>query len=406
MITFKIGVRSVTRNRRRTLVTVAAMAFGGIIMVIYSALFEGFFYTLERNAVGMDLADVQVHAKGYRRDPDLYTRIDDADAIAQRLRARGLGVTTRLFGYGLAAAEASAAGVTFRGLDPVHEGDATRLPTALSAGRWLSADDPKGVVLGRRLTRTLNVEVGSEVVVMSQAADGSMANDLYRVRGILKGVNDAVDRGGFLMTQSAFRQLLAVPTGVHEIVVRRPAKTMTLLQAKDTVAAASPEYETVTWKELQPVLAQSLQTSFASQLFLMIIMYVAIAMLVLNATLMSVFERIREFGIMKALGVTPVQVISVILIEVLGQAVLACAVAAGVGIPIAMWLAQHGIDLSAFMEGTSAFGVALDPVWYAVVSPQSILVPIGSLVVIAVVAAAYPGLRAAWMGPLDAIHYQ
>lgn len=406
MNAFKIGVRSITRNRRRTLVTVTAMSFAGFVMVIYSALFEGFFHTLERNAVGMELADVQIHAQGYRRDPDLYLRIEDHEAVAERLEAQGLKTTTRLYGYGLAAAGISSAGVSFRGLDPTAEGRVTLMPTALAVGQWLSDEDPHGVVIGRRLARILRVEVGDEVVVVGQAADGSMANDLYRVRGILKSIGETIDRAGFLMTQSAFRTLMVVPEGVHEMVVVRPPRKMTLDEAKAMVARASAPHETVTWKELQPVLAQSLETSIASQVFLMVIMYAAIAMLVLNATLMSVFERIREFGVMKALGVTPVQVAVVVLIEVTGQAALAALFASMTGIPLAYYLQQRGLDLSFFMEGTSAFGVAIHPVWYALVNTRSVVFPLVTLIAIAFVAALYPGLKAAWFRPLEALHHR
>lgn len=402
----KIGMRSIGRNRRRTLVTTLAMGLAGSIMIFYSALMEGLMSTMERNALTMELGDLQIHAEGYRRDPSLYTRIDDPKAIEEKLDQRGYRSAHRLFGFGLAAVDKSSAGVQIRGYDVEREKQVTRMHLHLAGGEWLSPDDSKGVVIGKNLARTLQAKVGSEIVLLSQAADGSMANDLYRVRGILKQVGDAVDRGGLIMTESAFRQLMAVPEGAHEIVVARPSRSIPIAEAKDTVVTAAPDQEVMTWRELQPTLAKMFDTSLANNLFMLIITYAAIAMVVLNATLMSVFERIREFGVMKALGVTPRQVTGVIFVEVMTQASLASLLALAVGVPISLWFQAHGIDLSTIADDMSFGGVAIDPIWFCELNATAVVLPIASLFMMVGAAALYPGIKAAVISPVQAIHHR
>lgn len=406
MNAFTIGARSVGRNKRRTLATLGAMSFAGFFCIFYGALIEGMLAALERNALRMELGELQIHEPGYREDPDLYKRIDATDTIVAALEKDGYGVSPRWFGAGLVAGKVTSSGAQFRGIDPEREARVTAVGTHVGKGDWLDPSKPKGVVIGRRLAKSLRVDVGQEIVVLSSAADGSMANELFEVRGILDPVNEAVDRAGVFMTKAAFLQLFALEgDSAHEIAMMAPAG-VSLEAAKAHVSEIAVDEETLTWKELQPMLAEMLQMSAAGQLIMMIVVYLAIAMVVLNATLMSVFERIREFGVMKALGVTPRQVATVVFVEVTAQAIIAAFVAVLIGLPVSMHFQTNGIDLSAFVQDVSLMGVAFDPVWYAVPTVSNVLVPAVVLVVVTLLSALYPGIKAAVISPVEAIHHR
>lgn len=398
-----IAARSVIRSRRRTLVTTASMTLAGTIMVIYASLISGLTATLERNAVALELGEAQVHAVGYRRDPDLYTRIDDVGAFLRQLELQGFSAAPRLRGYGLAAAGLSSAGVEIRGVALEREPTVTELSEHIAQGGWLSSDDAQGVVLGQKLARVLRVKPGDEVVFVGQAADGSTANDLFYVRGVLARVGDVLDRSGFLVAEASFRSLMAVPTGFHEIAIRDGSSGMTADELAEQVRGLRPELETLSWRALQPAVARVIDSSDASSFIMQLITYAAIAMVVLNATLMSVFERIREFGIMKALGVGPGGVAAIVFFEVLLQVGVAGVLSLVMGGAISFHLEARGIDLSGFMSSTSVSGVAFDPTWYAAVSTASLVGPIVTLMVIALLAAVYPGAKASMLRPLEAL---
>lgn len=402
---FIIALRSLGRNKRRTLVTTGATSLAAFIMLVYSTLLAGLIRTLERSVTDMELGDLQVHQVGYRIDPDLYTRIEGVDAHLEELDAAGLDAAPRLFGAALAASGNHSAGVELRGVDVDREATVTKVHRHLLHGAWLDPSDPKGVVLGRKLARSLHVEAGDEVVVLGQAADGSMANDLYRVRGVLKNVGDRMDRAGFLMTEGAFRRLMIVDAGVHEIAVSRPAD-MKLDAAKTAVSAALPDAEVLTWRELQPAVAQMVDNSMAGRLIMLLITYGAIATVILNATLMSVFERIRELGVMKAVGAPPLQIASIVLIEALLQGAVAATVAVVTGLPLALWLETHGWDLRSMVGTLSLSGIAWEPIWYAEVDVVGVLVPVLTLFGMVVVAAIYPSLKAALLSPIKAIYHR
>jgi len=400
-----IALRSLGRNKRRTFITTAATALAAFIMLVYSTLLSGLIRTLERSVTDMELGDLQVHATGYRIDPDLYTRIDDFDRALERLSDAGLSGAPRLFGAALAAAGNSSAGVELRGIDVPREAEVTKVHRHLAAGRWLDPNDDEGVVLGRKLARSLHVDVGAEVVLLGQAADGSMANDLFRVRGILKNVGERVDRAGFLMLESTFRELMQVSSGVHEIAIARNEGT-SLEEAKAMATSVFGDAEVLTWRELQPAVAQMVDSSMAGRLIMLFITYGAIATVILNATLMSVFERIRELGVMKAIGAHPIQIASIVMFETLLQATLAAAVAVGAGLPVALHLETHGWDLRNMIGNLSLQGIAWEPIWYADVDTAGVVAPVLVLFGMVTLAAVYPSLKAALLSPIRAIYHR
>jgi len=401
-----IASRNVVRNWRRTLVTTLAMGFAGFIMILYAALTEGLLQTSERNAVAMNLGDMQIHAEGYRDDPDLYKRIDNAAGLVSNLRQAGFHATQRVYGFGLAAAGSTSAGVQLRGVSLTNEATVTQIHQHVMQGNWLADTDPMGVVIGRKLARTLGVKPGDEVIIIGQATDGSMANDLYTVRGILKSIGEGVDRAGFFMVERTFRELMVLPQGAHEIVVMRPDRSRNLESATAQVAALAPGYETMNWRQLQPVIARILDLADASTIIMVLITYVAVAMVVLNAMLMSVFERIRELGIMKAIGVTPWQLTLLVYAETMVQVVMAGIIALASGWSVSHYFQNNGIDLSAISSSVSFGGVAMDPIWRAYVTTEALVLPIVVLFIIAAAAVIYPAIKAAVIRPVKAIYYR
>jgi ABC-type lipoprotein release transport system permease subunit len=402
----QLASRNVLRNWHRSLVTMLAMAFVCFIMILFSALMEGMVQGSERNVVSMNMGDIQIHAHGYRDDPDLYTRISDVDALIAALQKQGLKAAPRVYGYGLAAANMASAGVQLRGIDLKREKDVTKLYKHVSRGSWLAADDASGVVLGKKLAATLGVDVGDELVFVGQSADGYMANDLFKVRGILKSVADGIDRMGMFMPMASLRVLMSVPDGAHEIVVLRSDRTADLQQVTVQVEQLAAGYETKNWKQLMPVVAQMLETADAQTMIMLIITYIAVATVILNAMLMNVFERIHEFGIMKAIGVSPWQIVRLVYAETILQTTTACLLAMAAGWWVADYYAAHGIDMSSFAGSISFGGIAFDPVWYAYVTAKTVWLPAAFLLLIALLAVVYPAVKAALIRPVEAIHFR
>ncbi|MCX5865100.1 MAG: FtsX-like permease family protein [Deltaproteobacteria bacterium] len=404
---FFFALRNFNRARTRTWITVGAMAFACAIMIFYASLLEGWLAGMEKNAVGMDIGEFQVHVRTFRADPDLFKIIVGEEALLARLGEKGFVASPRLYATGLAAAGNASSGVELRGVDLMREPLITALNQHVWQGQWLDEQDQAGVVVGRKLARILGLRVGDEVVVVAQAADGSTANELFRVRGILQSVSQGVDRSGFFMTDAAFRRLMIVPQGAHAIVVKRQQPTEDLNAATVRLAQLLPEYEVRNWRQLQPVLARLLNMSDISLVIMLLITYAAVGILTLNALLMSVFERIPEFGVMKALGFSPWGLFAMIVVESMLQVTVAVFLALAVGLPISLHFSTHPIDFSGFIQSSSTIaGIAVDARWYCVVTAHSVVLPILFLYLVAGLAILYPAFKAAMLKPLAAIYHR
>jgi putative ABC transport system permease protein len=405
---FKMARRNVWRNTRRTGVTVAAMSLGLLVMILYASLVVGMISAMESDIVELEIGDIQIVAGDYRDNPSLWTRIEDPDALTAPLEEAGFRTSGRLLAFGLAASDDASAGASFRGVDVAEDARVSGVFEELFDGEWLDPEDPRGVVLGRRLARSLAVEPGGELLILSQGADGSMAYDLYRVRGVLNSIGDATDRSGVFMTEAAFRELMVVPEGVHQLIVRRPEAFDLPFAAGQVASMASAagagELDIQTWKQLLPTLAQMTESVRGLIVVVFFIIYVAIAMLILNAMLMAVFERIREVGVLKALGVGPFQVFALILIEAAVQTGLALAIGVTLSLPGLWYLTEYGLNLES-MAGVTMLGIAMNPLWRGEVSAFTFTGPVFTLLVIVAIAVIYPAIKAALIRPVEAMRF-
>ena len=413
---FSMAWRNVWRNTRRSVVTIAAMTLALCVELLYAGLVTGYLQGMEDDVLDLEVGDMQIFAGDYVDKPSMYTTIRNPDALLTQLDAVGYPASARLLGGGLAASDEFSAGIALRGVDVARDARVSSIGEKVAAGSWLDPADPYGVVVGRRLAKTLEVKPGDELLILSQAADGSMANDVYTVRGVLMGVADATDRTAIFMTTPAFRELMAFPQGAHQMVVRRPEE-VELETAAATVQRLSQNFHDLhnpdnindldvkTWKQLMPVVANMLESTQGLILVVFFIIYVAVGILILNAMLMAVFERIREFGVLKALGAGPLHIVSLILVESAIQAGVAIVAGVTLALPGMWYLSSVGINVGR-LGGMSAMGVAMRPVWYGIYTVGTLSGPLIMLVVIVFFAALYPALKAALIRPVEAMRYQ
>jgi ABC-type lipoprotein release transport system permease subunit len=400
--TLRHAWRNLWRNGRRTAITLTTVALATAVLIVIRALMAGMMRDAIRNATDLGMGEVQIHAPGWLRDPTLHAALPDPEGIAAVARARGVAAAPRALGSALLAHGVKSSGALMWGVEPAREREAFSLARHVDRGAFLAAAPGRSVVLGRKLARILDVDVGSELVVVVQGADGSLGNDLFTVTGVLKSVGDAFDRSAALVHRADFAELFVAEGLVHELALTSRGR-LPLDTVAEVATAAAPGQEVRTWRQLVPALSDMLGMADAALWIFGGIFFVAAGLGVLNTMLMATHERVREFGLVKALGASPARILRDVAVEALILAVTGTALGAAAGVAAARALEVHGIDTSALAGDLSFAGVAFDPVWRAALSPAELVVPIVVMWLAAVVAALWPGFLAARLDPVRAM---
>jgi len=397
------GWRNLWRNTRRTCITLAAVCLSTAILMASYGLMDGLMQHAVSNATNLVVGEVQVHAQGYRADHSIYKALNEPDLILQAAKQKNVAAAPRRYGYGLVAVGTKSAGARFWGVEPASERTTFDLAQHLQEGRFLSETTQRGVVLGQKLARSLQAQIGSEIVVVVQAADGSLGNDLYTVTGILKAAGDSIDRNAALIHAADFVELFVSGDRIHEVAFNsRGMVSPEGLTALLSIAA--PEEEIKSWRQLMPEVSDMVNLFDAFIWIFGLIFLLAAGMGVMNTMLMATYERIREFGILKALGATPWGIIRDVAAEALMLAALGTILGTILGLAGSYYLQEVGLDLSIFAGTYSVGGVAFDPIWRATISPKMVFIPVVLMLIIGLLASLYPAALAARLDPVKAIH--
>ena len=349
------------------------------------------------NATNLMVGEVQVHAPGYLADHSIYRALTEPDLILRAAKQKNVAAAPRRYGYGLVAVGSKSAGARFWGVEPALE------RTTFDQGRFLSEAQERGVVLGQKLARSLQAQIGSELVVVVQAADGSLGNDLYTVTGILKSAGDSIDRNAALIHANDFVELFVSGERIHEVALNSRGM-MSLDRLKAMLSIAAPEEEIKSWPQLMPEVSDMVNLFDAFIWIFGLIFLLAAGMGVMNTMLMATYERIREFGILKALGATPWRIIMDVAVEAIVLAALGTVCGTILGLAGSYYLQEVGLDLSIFAGSYSVGGVAFDPIWKATISAEMVYIPVVLMLVIGLFASLYPAALAARLDPVRAIH--
>ena len=312
----------------------------------------------------------------------------------------------RAYAYGLVSAPHQSAGAELLGVVPDTEPQISVLQTRIVKGLYLTGKIPKGILIGDALATKIGVEVGSEIVVLTPAADGSMGNDLYSVAGLFHTGLDRMDRGLVVMPLASLQELLRLAPGrFHEVGI----KLYDITEATATAASLEAQLgkafpvRVMAWPELAPELDDYIQFNRRVTFILFFIFYLLAAMGIVNTMLMSLIERTREFGVLMAVGMRPIEVVGLIMAEATSLAVASLVLGAGVGIPVLWYLQVHGLKLGGDGNTVSLAGIVVGPLWYGRQDFTAYSQAALGLAVTALASALYPALRAARLRPAEAL---
>ncbi len=420
-----IAWRSLWRNRRRSVLTLSMISFGLFLCIVMESIVSGTQEQIFKGAIELNLGSFQIHAKDYQENQSLSEAFEiPAELSAQLDRdPQVVGWAPRIIGGGLVSVGENTNIATIVGIDPEKEAATSVFedkmlspqqlteeypqlyPSAPVSNPYLSAEPQMQIMIGDKLAEKLEAKIGDDLAAMVTGADGSMGADLYTVAGVYHSGSAELDNGIYMHIAEA-DALLSMYGQVSLISVMLPNSKVTSEVINPYRAQLDPAmYELLSWDQIAPELVDIMALKNASNHLFMAILLIIIGFGILNTIFMTIMERIREYGVLKALGTTPMQIFSLVAFETLFITLLGTALGNLLAFGTTYYLKLNPIDLSSMSEMYEDMGISsltqlpADPQSYMFINFSVLIFALASL------ATLYPAIKAARLEPLEALKH-
>lgn len=405
MLHLKLAIRNIGRQKRRSFLTGLSMTFGFFMAALSLGIIDGTFGSLIDSFTLARTGHVQIHDADYLEKPSLYKQVRQVQDVIETVKTVPgvVAAAPRIFAPSLSFASEKTSPAFVIGIDPDQEAAATTLEDVTRLGPYLpgalSDDGYDQTMVGAGIAQALKLDVGDELVLIGQGVDGSIANDIYRVSSVI-GTPKGQERLNVYMSLDAARRYLSMSgDAAHEVAViandRRNAQAMAVSISQaldDNTLAVDP------WQKVEEMFYNLVVSKQQSNKVMMFVVMAMVAIGVLNAVLVSVMERTREFGLMRAVGTRPANVFSMILVETMVLAVLACLLGLVLSLPMLDYLVVEGIPIPPVEMGP----VVYDHM-YAEISTSVLVIPAILVLSTAFLVALWPAARSARITPVAAL---
>jgi ABC-type lipoprotein release transport system permease subunit len=398
----RLAWRNLWRNHRRTLIMLLAIAIGVWAMIFMTALMRGMVDEMVRDGIDSLPGYVQIHHPEFRDDPSIDNSLQapGPELLTALANPAVAGWSSRVRVPAMISSERDSRGVTLLGVDPAGEIALGFDLENIVEGRFLNGPNDNGLIIGRKLLERLETRLGKRVVVMSQDPENNVADRGFRIVGVYKANLEGQEELFVYSGRAGIQALLTMGTMVSEIAVtghdyRAIGELLAILRN-----ASPPDSEVLPWTEVDSYLNTMMSMMDGFVLVWIIVIFLALSFGLINTLMMAVFERIREIGLMQALGMRPSQILYLILVESL--LLLALGLLIGNILAIASILPlKAGIDLSAVAKGMEMMGAG--STLYPALKFRDLATANAVVIVLGVVTSLLPAWHASRYSPVEAI---
>ena len=402
---FQLAWRNIWRNKRRTAIILTAVVIGVWSMILLGSLMRGMAVGMIKNGISTLTGHIQIHHKGYRNDPAIENSIANPrvveDVLRKALPPDALW-SPRVRVNAVASNARHASGVTLVGIDPASEARISFIGSAISQGRYLKPDEKNGILVGEALLEKFDTKLGRKLVIMSQDINREIASRAFRIVGTFRAEMEATEKQYVFVTRQASQNMLKLKDGISEFSILLSGKPDNpgVHNALDA-ALPSRQFEIHTWRELLPFQMAYLKILDGFMWIWYLVVFVAMGFGIVNTTLMAVFERMREFGLLKALGMKPWWILREVLTESFLLLITGMVIGNALGFLCIYALSGSGIDLSALAAGAEYAGMTR--IIYPAIELKDVLMSNMIVLFLGILVSAYPAVKAARFTPVEAL---
>ena len=415
-----LAMRNLRRQLRRTMLTAAVMVIGGAMLIFSFAVGDGTHEDWIDSGIRTSTGHVTIEQPDFRLSRKLEDRLGTAvrDETERALASPDIAphvvaVSSRLTVSALASSAAGARPAQVLAVDPVAEAQFSTLDDQVVEGRYLEPDDRLAAYIGVGLAASLELRLGSRLVVQAQDTDQEIAAQLLRVVGIFRNGVPEVDQAVVHIPLQTAGEWLGSERGVTNVGVvltGNSAVAAVTAHLEETLADAigRGDARVMGWREANPALAAAIAIDDFGNYLVFGILFIIIAFGIVNTVLMSVLHRHREFGVLQALGLTPGQTGAIVLVEGLTLTAVSGFIGVSLGLLATWCFFGDGLDFSALWgdEDMTFSGVVIDPVIVPLFRLARVAQVLTFILFIGAVASIYPALRAAKIDIAEAMKFE
>ncbi|MBN1336095.1 MAG: ABC transporter permease [Deltaproteobacteria bacterium] len=407
---YVLAWRNLWRHRLRTALTLVAIAFGGFFAVIMTATHDRSFADFVDTAARLGSGHVAIQHPDYADRPTLAHTVrgtDEKRAVAES-DPRVSTAVERTSGTTMLSTTEDSFGALFIAFDPTAETEQTmRFRDAVVAGEMFPTADAKGIVLGSTLAKNLGATLGDKIVYTLTDRHGEIVAGMERLSGILTTHTPSLDVGLALLPLGTVRQALGYgPEEATQVAVFLSDSRQTHKVAKRLVPLI-PDAAVLTWDRVMPEIRSFIAMKIGGGRFMAVVVAILVCAGIFNTLFVSVLERMREFGILRALGYSSGQLFRLVMWESAWLALLGIVAGTILTVPVYLPLAKNGIDLTeVYTSGGQALevaGVGFDMVLRIGIFPEHVLFIALCIVFATLAAGLYPAWRVGHVEPVESI---
>lgn len=402
----KIAIKNIVVYKRRSIVTILLTCFTTALLVFASAFWDGSHNKMIESAVEIYPGYLQITQKDFRKTPSYDNLIFDAQSVRNTLtRISGIDIFSERFeSFVLFSSGEKAVGGMFTGIEPKKEERLSRLKKSLKKGEYLSPDDHAKLYIGSELAKRLKVDTGDILSFVGTGADFSFAADNVTVKGIFQTGLFDFDASAAFVNKSYFDEIMAAENyATHFIVL--PDKPENAEELAATISQKlGKEYLSLSWQKTMEGLVQAMKVDSIFGYITLGIIFIVIFFVIMIYTLLTVFARVREIGILRAVGTTPSQVLRLLLLESALLGIVSVIGGGLIGGALAYYFQLHPIVFPGYEEQFKQYGLAASAM-PAIFSLSTIVRDMIVMFVLTVLSTLYPILKVNGYRPIDAIHH-
>ena len=403
LILIKLAWRNILRNKRRTLIASTAISIGLAALIFLDALMIGMFDNMIRTATASFIGDAQIHQQGYRDTLEVSMTIEQPDKVTANLakEANVQHFTRRTFSSGMITSAANKTAISLVGIQPSTEKNLSQIDDAIIEGEFFEGTNQQDIVIGSKLAEILEVTIGDKVVItVVQAETGEYFAEGFRVSGIYYFADAAMNSGMAFVQMRKAQQMLGIGNRIHEIAIKFTSTSY----GQDKQLPFWENYsqfgnEALSWTEILPQLPKVFEVSKYSKYIMGAVLFGVVIFGIINTLFMSLYDRMFEFGVLRAVGTRSFGMARIMLFEAGALAIISIVFGGILGYALVAIFSHVGLDFT----GNEMMGVTLQEYIYPVIKIQQFITYPVSVFIFTIIAGLYPAWHLAKMKPVDAM---